>query len=94
MTAAAQICRRVALTNRLRVEEQNQLRKLKRVAYTLAKAVMQFWNSAEVLLNSEDQSSSMKNCNHVSRRLDCNEFSKDNFGELDKVLLTLLCTFV
>lgn len=94
MTAAAQICHRVALTSRLRVEEQNQVRKLKRVAYTLAKAVMQFWNSAEVLLNSEDQSSSMKDCNHDSRRLDCSEFLKDKFGEHDKVLLTLLCTFV
>ncbi|CAI0426598.1 unnamed protein product [Linum tenue] len=53
MTAAAQICRRVALTSRLRVEEQNQCLKLKKVSYILAKAVTQFWQSAELLLCSD-----------------------------------------
>ncbi|CAL1412008.1 unnamed protein product [Linum trigynum] len=53
MTAAAQICRRVTLTSRLRVEQQNQCLKLQKVSYTLAKAVMQFWQSAEMLLCSD-----------------------------------------
>ncbi|CAI0561060.1 unnamed protein product [Linum tenue] len=53
MTAAAQICRRVTLTSRLRLEQQNQCLKLQKVSYTLAKAVMQFWQSAEMLLCSD-----------------------------------------
>ncbi|XP_020539175.1 chromatin modification-related protein EAF1 B isoform X2 [Jatropha curcas] len=84
MTAAAQICRRVAFTSRLRVEEQNQHWKLKKVAYALAKAVMQFWHSAEMLLNKEDQSISLESCKHDPRRSEGNDFSKDKFGKLDK----------
>ncbi|CAN1767437.1 Chromatin modification-related protein EAF1 A [Linum perenne] len=50
MTAAAQICRRAANTSRLRVDEQIQRGKLKKMSYTMAKAVMQFWQSAEAKL--------------------------------------------
>ncbi|XP_022758657.1 chromatin modification-related protein EAF1 B-like isoform X2 [Durio zibethinus] len=64
MTAAAQICRRVVFTLRLKFEEQNQHRKLKRVALTIANAVMDFWHSAEVLLNSKVASFGPKNCSH------------------------------
>ncbi|KAK3193233.1 hypothetical protein Dsin_024543 [Dipteronia sinensis] len=53
-TAAAQICHRVAFASRLRSEEKNQLWKIKKVALTLAKAVMQFWHTTEMLLNSDD----------------------------------------
>ncbi|XP_050388260.1 chromatin modification-related protein EAF1 B-like isoform X2 [Argentina anserina] len=56
LTAAAQICHRVALTSRLRIEEQQQQRGLKKVAHTLANAVNQFWHSAETLLNCDDSS--------------------------------------
>ncbi|KAJ9176580.1 hypothetical protein P3X46_011879 [Hevea brasiliensis] len=84
MTAAAQICHRVAFTSRLRVEEQNQHLKLKKIAYTLAKAVMQFWSSAEMRLNKDDQSVSLTNFKQDSRRFNGNEFSKDKFTELDK----------
>ncbi|XP_043805665.1 chromatin modification-related protein EAF1 B isoform X3 [Manihot esculenta] len=84
MTAAAQICHQVAFTSRVRVEEQNQHWKLKKVAYTLAEAVMQFWHSAEMLLNKDGQSSSLTYCMQDSRRIYGNEFSKDKFKELDK----------
>ncbi|KAJ9169764.1 hypothetical protein P3X46_017919 [Hevea brasiliensis] len=84
MTAAAQICRRVAFTSRLRVEEQNQQWKLKKVAYSLAKAVMQFWHSTEMVLKKDSQSVNLANCKQDSRRFDGNEFSKDKFTELDK----------
>ncbi|KAE8708113.1 Helicase/SANT-associated, putative isoform 2 [Hibiscus syriacus] len=56
MTAAAQICRRVAFNSRLKFEEKNQHWKLKKIALTLANAVMDFWHSAEVLLNSKNAS--------------------------------------
>ncbi|KAL9235656.1 hypothetical protein vseg_010398 [Gypsophila vaccaria] len=46
VTASAQICRRVALASRLRLEEQSEILKQKSVAHTLAKAVMEFWHSA------------------------------------------------
>ncbi|XP_002521085.2 chromatin modification-related protein EAF1 B isoform X1 [Ricinus communis] len=83
MTAAAQICRRVAFSSRLRVEEQHQHGKLRKVAYTLAKAVMQFWHSAEMFLNKDDRVG-LKNGKDDSNSFDGNELSKDKFGELDK----------
>ena len=86
MTAAAQICRRVAFTSRLRVEEQKQHLKLKKVAYSLAKAVMQFWHSMEVYLSNNCQSFGSKNGKHESIIFYGNEFSVNKFGEIDKVL--------
>lgn len=64
MTAAAQICRRVAFTSRSRFERQSQHWKLKKVAFVLADAVMQFWHSAEVLLNNADPNIRTKDCRH------------------------------
>ncbi|CAK7333927.1 unnamed protein product [Dovyalis caffra] len=84
MTAAAQICRRVAFTSRSRVEEQNQHLKLKKVAYSLAKAVMQFWHSAEVYLSNNCQSVGSKNGKDETRMFEGNEFSVNKFGEIDK----------
>ncbi|XP_031405260.1 chromatin modification-related protein EAF1 B-like [Punica granatum] len=54
MTAAAQLCHRIASFSRYRCEEQSQRGKLKVVAHNLAKAVMQFWHSAEMLINGEN----------------------------------------
>ncbi|GLT28183.1 hypothetical protein SLA2020_031340 [Shorea laevis] len=86
MNAAAQICRNIAFTSCLRFEEQNQLRKQKKVALSLANAVMQFWHSAQLLLNNEEASVGLKNCGHDLVRsgvADANEVSKDKTGELD-----------
>ncbi|KAG8641941.1 chromatin modification-related protein EAF1 B isoform X2 [Manihot esculenta] len=84
MTAAAQICHRVAFTSRLRVEEQSQHWKLKKIAYTLAKAVMQFWHSAEMLLNKDDQSVGLTHLKQDSRTFDGNEFPKYKLMKFDK----------
>uniref|UniRef100_A0A6N2LKT1 HSA domain-containing protein n=1 Tax=Salix viminalis TaxID=40686 RepID=A0A6N2LKT1_SALVM len=86
MTAASQICRRAAFTSRLRVEEQHQHLKLKKVAYSLAKAVMQFWHSAEVYLSNNCQNFGLKNAKHESIIFDGNEFSVNKFGEIDKAV--------
>ncbi|EOX93924.1 Helicase/SANT-associated, putative isoform 4 [Theobroma cacao] len=86
MTAAAQICHRVAFTSQLKFEEQNRYWKLKRVALTLANAVMEFWHSAEVLLNSKDSSLGPKKCDHDlvrSRVIEANEVSENKTAELD-----------
>ena len=48
MTAAAQICHRLALTSQLRLEKQIQYRKLKNIASILSNAVLEFWSSVEV----------------------------------------------
>lgn len=48
MTAAAQVSHRVALTSKLRFEEQIQQRKLKNIASILSNAILQFWSSVEV----------------------------------------------
>ncbi|XP_057507991.1 chromatin modification-related protein EAF1 B-like isoform X2 [Actinidia eriantha] len=47
ITAASQVCHRIASTARLRFEEQNLRCKQKIVAHTLAKAIMEFWHSSE-----------------------------------------------
>ncbi|XP_055813029.1 chromatin modification-related protein EAF1 B-like isoform X2 [Solanum dulcamara] len=47
MTAATQLCHRVAFTARLRFQEQNSSCKLKKVAHIMTKAVMGFWQSIE-----------------------------------------------
>ena len=97
MTAAAQICRRIAFTSRLRVEEQNHHLKLKNIAYSLAKAVMQYWHSAEVYVSNSCQSVGSKNGQYELGMFVGNEFSVNNFGDIDKVLavfetaFTVLC---
>ncbi|KAM5563088.1 hypothetical protein ABKV19_018000 [Rosa sericea] len=67
LTAAAQICHRVAFQSRLRIEEQQQQWGIKKVARTLANAVNQFWHSAETLLNGDDSS-------------DCHNITKNNLN--------------
>ncbi|KAM7265237.1 hypothetical protein ACFE04_002920 [Oxalis oulophora] len=62
MTAASQICRRVALASRLRFEGKTQCLKLKQIAYVLAKDVMRFWHSAEMLRNTDHPISGVKSC--------------------------------
>ncbi|KAG9149345.1 hypothetical protein Leryth_003304 [Lithospermum erythrorhizon] len=47
MTAAAQICHRVAYNLQLRVEEKHRTREQKRVAHLLSEAVKQFWSSVQ-----------------------------------------------
>ena len=69
---------------------------MKRVAHTLAKVVMKFWSSAEVLLNSDDPTVVQKNCKYGlggSRRIDGNEVSEDKIGESDMVLIIFLRPF-
>ncbi|XP_023642577.1 chromatin modification-related protein EAF1 A isoform X1 [Capsella rubella] len=56
LTAAAQICHRVALTCQLRFEERNQHRKLKEIASILSSAILQFWSSVEVPGDLEETS--------------------------------------
>ncbi|KAG2322896.1 hypothetical protein Bca52824_016109 [Brassica carinata] len=56
MTAAMQICHRAAFTSQLRFEERIQHRNLKSLASTFANAVLQFWNSVEVLKEHEETS--------------------------------------
>ncbi|KAK8688612.1 hypothetical protein V6N13_087366 [Hibiscus sabdariffa] len=83
MTAAAQLCRRAAFTSRLKYEEQNQFWKLKGVALALANAVMEFWHSAEVLLNSKDRSLGPKNSGRDLVGSRANEVSENKNMELD-----------
>ncbi|XP_057480432.1 chromatin modification-related protein EAF1 B-like isoform X1 [Actinidia eriantha] len=47
ITAAARVCHQIASTSRLRFEEQNLECKQKKVAHTLAKAITDFWHSAQ-----------------------------------------------
>ncbi|KAB2075397.1 hypothetical protein ES319_A07G218400v1 [Gossypium barbadense] len=83
MTAAAQICRRVTFTLRLQLEEKNQYSKLRKVALILANAVMDFWHSAQVLLNSRDASLGPKNCGYDLVGSQADEVLKNNNAELD-----------
>ncbi|KAH1081534.1 hypothetical protein J1N35_021295 [Gossypium stocksii] len=83
MTAATQLCRRAAFTSRLKYEEQNQFWKLKRVALTLANAVMEFWHSAELVRNSKDRSLGPNNCGHDLVGSRANEVTENKNAELD-----------
>ncbi|KAE8692146.1 Detected protein of confused Function [Hibiscus syriacus] len=83
MTAAAQLCRRAAFTSQLKFEEQNQFWKLKGVALTLANSVMEFWHSAEMLLNSKDRSLGPKNSGHDLVRSRANDVTENENAELD-----------
>ncbi|KAG6722046.1 hypothetical protein I3842_03G142200 [Carya illinoinensis] len=83
ISAAAQICHQVTSTSRSRLKKQNQCWELRRVAHTLAKAVMQFWHSAEVVSNSDESvGQNSSKCSLVgSRRVDGNEVFKDKIEE-------------
>jgi hypothetical protein len=59
MTAATQICHRVALTCQLRFEERNQHRKLKKIASVLSYAILQFWSSVEAEVPGELEETSL-----------------------------------
>ncbi|KAK9164591.1 hypothetical protein Syun_005493 [Stephania yunnanensis] len=52
-TAAAQLARCAATGARSRFDKQNLSLKQKKIAYTLAKGVIQFWHSAKVFLNND-----------------------------------------
>ncbi|XP_040953819.1 chromatin modification-related protein EAF1 B isoform X6 [Gossypium hirsutum] len=88
MTAAAQICRRVTFTLRLQLEEKNQYWKLRKAALILANAVMDFWHSAQLLLNSRDLGP--KNCGYDLVGSQADEVLKNNNAELDMVLVILM----
>ncbi|KAL2540751.1 Chromatin modification-related protein EAF1 A [Abeliophyllum distichum] len=47
LTVAAQICYQVAFTSQLKKQEESSRMKVKKVAHSLAKAVMEFWHSVE-----------------------------------------------
>ncbi|KAL5562108.1 hypothetical protein UlMin_031855 [Ulmus minor] len=83
ITAAAQICQRVAFTSRLRFEERDKHWKLKEVAHAMAKAVMQFWRSAEMILNDDDHSVCPENTKYEvgSMVVDGIEVSKEKSEE-------------
>uniref|UniRef100_A0A7N0TQI7 Uncharacterized protein n=1 Tax=Kalanchoe fedtschenkoi TaxID=63787 RepID=A0A7N0TQI7_KALFE len=51
ITAAAQISRHAALSSHVRDQKQMPVRRLKFIAHTSAKAVMDFWHSSELQVN-------------------------------------------
>ncbi|KAG8486908.1 hypothetical protein CXB51_020507 [Gossypium anomalum] len=90
MTAAAQICRRVAFTSRFKFEEQIRYWKLKKIALTLANAVMDFWHSAEGLLTSKDANLGPKTCGHDLMGLRANKVTEITTTELDTLISSVL----
>ncbi|XP_004514270.1 chromatin modification-related protein EAF1 B-like isoform X2 [Cicer arietinum] len=74
--AAAQLCHQASFTSRLRFEKQNKNLEMKILSHTMAKAVMQFWNSVEQLL---DKDVSDHNCigGSVEEKVDSNEAFRD-----------------
>ncbi|KAK4781960.1 hypothetical protein SAY86_016062 [Trapa natans] len=81
MTAAAQLCQQIASLSRYRYAEQIQKGRLKLLAHNLAKAVLQFWQSAEVLLDGS-------NLNLTLEPKRCESQTKDtNTGSTKKTIL-------
>lgn len=90
ITAAAQICHRVAFASRLRLEEQSKCWNQKGVAYTLAKAVMEFWHSARCHVDNV-ACSGPENCKrNASSGADETRIAKGEGGGFDKVLFVNL----
>ncbi|XP_019106451.2 chromatin modification-related protein EAF1 B isoform X3 [Beta vulgaris subsp. vulgaris] len=84
ITAAAQICHRVAFASRLRLEEQSKCWNQKGVAYTLAKAVMEFWHSARCHVDNV-ACSGPENCKrNASSGADETRIAKGEGGGFDK----------
>lgn len=96
MAAAAQICRRVAFTSRFKFEERSRYWKLKKIASTLATAVMDFWHSAEVLLTSKDANLGPRTCGHDLMGSRAKKVTEITTTELDMVLViswTFICLY-
>ncbi|RZC00320.1 Chromatin modification-related protein EAF1 A isoform B [Glycine soja] len=53
ITAAAQLSHQASFTSRLRFEKQSEHLGVKILSHNMAKAVMQFWNSIELLLDND-----------------------------------------
>ncbi|XP_061353506.1 chromatin modification-related protein EAF1 B-like isoform X2 [Gastrolobium bilobum] len=53
ITAAAKLCHQASFTSRLRFEKQNKHLGMKILSHNMAKAVMQFWHSVELLLDND-----------------------------------------
>lgn len=87
MTAAAQLCHRAAFTSRLRYEEQNKHLGVKVLAHSMAKAVMQFWRSVELLLDNGDPSIYCTSGLAESGKIDADETSRNERRNMDKVLV-------
>ncbi|KAJ4969404.1 hypothetical protein NE237_016105 [Protea cynaroides] len=86
ITAAAQICHLVASTGGIRFNERNLRRKQRKVAHILAKAVMQFWCSAETFVSSNDPTVGLKEWKAGlvgSTKVNVGEAIEDYNGELN-----------
>ncbi|XP_061367832.1 chromatin modification-related protein EAF1 B-like isoform X2 [Gastrolobium bilobum] len=74
VTAAAQLGHRAAFNCRLRFEKLDKHKGVKILAHRIAKAVMQFWDSAELRLDNDEPDIS---CVVESGKVDANEASED-----------------
>ncbi|XP_019413028.1 PREDICTED: chromatin modification-related protein EAF1 B-like isoform X2 [Lupinus angustifolius] len=83
LTAAAQLCHRASITSRLRVEKQNKLLGRKILSHSMAKAVMQFWHSVELLLNNDDNDCSLIGGSVESGKDNSNDASGDKRRDSD-----------
>ncbi|CAI8585292.1 unnamed protein product [Vicia faba] len=76
-TAAAQLCHQASFTSRLRFETQNRNLEMKMLSHTMAKAVMQFWHSVELLLDKDVPDHNCVGSSVESKKVDSNEASRD-----------------
>ncbi|KAK7395387.1 hypothetical protein VNO78_15943 [Psophocarpus tetragonolobus] len=80
ITAAAQLSHQASFTSRLRFEKQSKHLGVKILSHNMAKAVMQFWNSIELLLGNEVPDNNCIDGSVESRNIDSNEASVDKRG--------------
>ncbi|WJX81703.1 hypothetical protein P8452_64551 [Trifolium repens] len=76
-TAAAQLCHQASFTSRLKFEKQNKNLEMKILCHSMAKAVMQFWHSVELLLDKDDPDHNCIGGAVESEKVDSNEVSRD-----------------
>ncbi|GAU18248.1 hypothetical protein TSUD_175900 [Trifolium subterraneum] len=76
-TAAAQLCHQASFTSRLKFEKQNKNLEMKILCHSMAKAVMQFWHSVELLLDNDVPDHNCIGGAVESEKVDSNEASRD-----------------
>ena len=87
MTAAAQLCHQASFTSRLRFEKQNKHLGMKILSHNMAKAVMQFWQSAELHLDNDGPEHNCIGGSVESGKVDSSEASVDKRRNSDMVLV-------
>lgn len=84
------MCHRAAFTSRLRLRKENKDWGLKILAHSMAKSVMQFWHTVELLVDNDDPCFNHAGGSVESGNVDANEASWDKRRNSDMMVVVYL----